>query len=190
MASGKGIVQATSFTKYATGQTRWDHTTEIRQLYSYRDFSDGVSQFRLNRWLYALCWTGTDRPGLLFDHATVWLTTHKVLLPGVTVLERHVAHLRTRVQERVWTLLSRGLSPPVKTQLETLLMVPADGHLSLLDRLRHGPFRRSAPELVRALRRVGEIRTLGLPQKVSQRVPPNCSSLRMKRALLENIAPC
>jgi TnpA family transposase len=173
LARQLGIVQATSFTKYATGQTRWDHTTEIRQLYSYRDFSDGVSQFRLNRWLYALCWTGTDRPGLLFDRATVWLITHKVLLPGVTVLERHVAHLRTRVQERVWTLLSRGLSPPVKTQLETLLMVPADGHLSLLDRLRHGPFRRSAPELVRALRRVGEIRTLGLPQKVSQRVPPN-----------------
>ena len=105
------IAPATSFPKYATGQTRWEHAAEIRQRYGYRDFSDGVSQFRLNRWLYVLCWTGTDRPGLLFDRATGWLLTHKVLLPGVTVLERHVAHLRTRVQERVWTLLSRGFSP-------------------------------------------------------------------------------
>jgi len=27
-------------------------------------------QFRLNRWLYALCWTGSDRPSALFDRAT------------------------------------------------------------------------------------------------------------------------
>src|SRR5215813_12129905 len=114
-----------------------------------------------------------DRPGLLFERATVWLIVHKVLLPGVTVLERHVARVRSRVQERVWGLLSRGLSPTVKSQLEALLTVPADGHLSLLERLRRGPFHRSAPELVRALRRVEEIRALGLPQQVSQRVPPN-----------------
>lgn len=173
LARQLAIAQAACFTTYATGQTRWEHTTEIRQLYGYRDFSDGVSQFRLNRWLYALCWTGTDRPGMLFERATAWLITHKVLLPGVTVLERHVAHLRIRVQERVWLLLSRGLSPTAQTQLETLLTMPAGGHLSLLDRLRHGPFRRSAPELVRALRRVDEVRTLGLPQSVSHRVPPN-----------------
>jgi hypothetical protein len=88
--------------------------------------------------------------------------TRKVLFPGVTVLERHVAHLRSRVQERIWALLSRGLSQEVKTKLETLLSVPDGGHHSLLDRLRKGPFRRSAPELVRALRRIEDVRTLGL----------------------------
>jgi len=172
LAQQLAIPQAACFTPYAIGQTRWEHTTKIRALYGYRDFSDGVAQLHLNRWLYALCWTGMDRPGLLFERATVWLIVHKVLLPGVTVLERHVARVRSRVQERVWGLLSRGLSPTVKSQLEALLTVPADGHLSLLERLRRGPFHRSAPELVRALRRVEEIRALGLPQQVSQRVPP------------------
>ena len=79
------IAHADSFTEYTAGQTRWEHTTEIRQLYGYRDFSDAIAHFRLNRWLYALCWTGTDRPGVLFEHAAVWLLTHKGLLPGVTV---------------------------------------------------------------------------------------------------------
>ena len=166
-------IDPSEFVDYPRSRQRWDHTVEIRRQYAYRDFSDGEAQFRLNRWLYALCWTGTDRPGMLFARAIVWLMTHKVLLPGVTTLERHVAHLRNRVQERIWVLLSRGISPEVKTKLETLLAVPDGGHHSLLDQLRKGPFRRSAPELVRALRRIEDVRTLGLTLVVSQRVPPS-----------------
>lgn len=173
LARQLGILQPECFTDYGTGQTRWEHTTEIRQQYGYRDFSAGFALFRLNRWLYALCWTGTDRPGVVFERASGWLITHKVLLPGVTVLERHVARLRSRVQERIWALLSRSLSPEVKANLETLLAVPDGGHHSLLDRLRKGPFRRSAPELVRALRRIEDVRTLGLTIAVSQRIPPS-----------------
>ena len=67
----------------------------------------------------------------------------------------------------------QGLSPEVKTKLETLLTVPDSGHHSLLDRLRKGPFRRSTPELVRALRRIEDVRTLGLTIAVSHRVPPS-----------------
>src|SRR5258707_15447457 len=41
----------------------------------------------------------------------------------------------------------------------------------MLDRLRKGPFLRSAPELVRALRRIEEVRGLGINLSVSSRVP-------------------
>ena len=57
-----------------------------------------------------LCWTGTERPSGLFDRATAWLFTHKVLLPGLSVLERFVVrralllgasrHQRLRVELR------------------------------------------------------------------------------------------
>jgi hypothetical protein len=109
---------------------------------------------------------------MLFDQATTWLTTHKVLLPGATVLERHVARIRARVQERLWSSLIQSVSPVAKQKLDTLLAVPNGGHQSLLDRLRNGPFRRSAPELVRALQRLEEVRSLGIDVGVSQRIPP------------------
>jgi hypothetical protein len=95
------------FEYYCNGEGRWDHAAEIRKYCGFVEFSDPFAGFRLNRWLYALCWTGTDRPATLFDRATTWLITHKVLLPGVSVLERHIARLRNRAQERLWAMLTR-----------------------------------------------------------------------------------
>jgi len=146
LARQLAIEQMSCFLYYHDSEARWDHAAEIRAHCGFRDFNDSSALFRLHRWLYALCWTGTDRPGVLFDRATTWLTAHKVLLPGVTVLERHVSRLRARVEERVWSLLTRSTSSESKAKLESLLSVPEGGHHSLLDRLRKGPFRRSAPE--------------------------------------------
>ena len=165
------IEQLSCFFHYRDSETRWDHAAEIRQHCGFRDFSDAGAQFRLNRWLYALCWTGTDRPGVLFDRATTWLIAQKVLLPAVTTLERHVARLRSRVEERVWSMLAAAASPGTRSKLEDLLAVPDGGHQSLLDRLRKGPYRRSAPELVRALDRVEEIRQLGINVSIAHRIP-------------------
>ena len=108
LARQLGIEQVEEFVKYGIGEQRWEHAEEIRRHYGYQHFSDPVVQFRLNRWLYAVCWTGTDRPGALFERATTWLLSHKILLPGVTVLERHVARVRNQVQERLWKALDAG----------------------------------------------------------------------------------
>ena len=63
--------------------------------------------FRLTRWLYALCWTGTERPSVLFDRATTWMLAQRVLLPGASVLERFVARLRERVEMRLRSAVRR-----------------------------------------------------------------------------------
>ncbi len=166
------IEQLSCFFHYRDSETRWDHAAEIRRHCGFCDFGDPGAQFRLNRWLYALCWTGTDRPGVLFDRATTWLIAQKVLLPAVTTLERHVARLRARVEERVWSMLAAAAAPENRSKLETLLSIPETGHQSLLDQLRKGPYRRSAPELVRALDRVEEVRRLEITLSVARRIPP------------------
>ncbi len=166
------VEQLSCFVYYGQGETRWDHAAEIRRHCGFKDFADATLQFRLNRWLYALCWTGTDRPGVLFDRATAWLISHKVLLPAVTTLERHIARLRSRVEERIWSMLIRTADPAVRVKLDGLLSAPEGGHQSVLDRLRKGPFRRSAPELVRALDRIVEVRKLGISVAASHRLPP------------------
>jgi hypothetical protein len=164
------------FDYYCSGEARWDHAAEIRKHCGFAEFSGPFAGFRLNRWLYALCWTGTERPGILFDRAITWLITHKVLLPGVSVLERHIARLR---KPRARTLVGDAYaerSSRDPERLATLLAVPEGDNQSLLDRVRKGPYRRSAPELVRALRRVDEVLTLGIGIVASSRVPPRPSS--------------
>jgi TnpA family transposase len=167
-----GIKETGNFSDYCVGEVRWDHAAEIRLKCGFREFSEPLVQFRLDRWLYALCSTGTDRPSVLFDRAIAWSLTHKVLLPGPTVLERCVARVRSRAQERVWKQLTGPISEATKNKLENLLVVPEGGHRSLLDRLRKGPFLRSAPELFRALRRIEEVRALGINLSISSRIPP------------------
>jgi Domain of unknown function (DUF4158) len=83
-----GIEDTTCFGEYCSSRQRWDHTVRIREGSGYSDFSDGSIQFRLNRWLYALCWTGTDQPGMLFDRATAWLIAHVTLYsnPGIMLV--------------------------------------------------------------------------------------------------------
>jgi len=61
-------------------------------------------------WLYGVCWTGTERLGSLFDRATAWLLAHKILLPGVSTLERFVVSVRARVEAHLYRLLTRGIT--------------------------------------------------------------------------------
>src|ERR1017187_1490147 len=55
---------------YAQGEQRWVHAEQIRAEHGYRTLNDRQAGFALARWLYAQCWTGTDRPSVLFDRAT------------------------------------------------------------------------------------------------------------------------
>ena len=115
-----GIADATCVLAYSESEQRWRHTTEIRTRYGYREFAGSGNQFRLGRWLCALCWTGTDRPSVLFEQANSWLIGHKVLLPGVTVLERFVAEVRSRMELRLWRRLTRDVTDVQRQRLDDL----------------------------------------------------------------------
>ena len=97
MSRQLGIDTTTDLTGYRDGKWRFAHAAQIRTEHGYRDLADRAAGFSLTRWLYAQCWTGTERPSALFDRATTWMLAHKVLLPGATTLERFVAKLRHRV---------------------------------------------------------------------------------------------
>lgn len=162
LSSQLGIVDATCVLTYRESEQRWRHTTEIRARYGYCEFADSGVQFRLGRWLCAMCWTGTDRPSTLFDYANGWLVGHKVLLPGITVLERFVAEVRSRMESRLWRLLVCGVTDAQGQRLDDLLKPVEGSRQSWLDRLRKGPVRVSAPSLVLALQRIETVRGQGI----------------------------
>jgi hypothetical protein len=68
-----GIEALGDMLAYSAGEQRWEHAAEIRARYGYVEITERQVGFRLGRWLYALCWTGTDRPSVLFERATTWL---------------------------------------------------------------------------------------------------------------------
>ena len=171
LASQLYIESLDDIESYGSGEQRWQHAQEIRARYGYVEITEPQVGWRLTRWLYALCWTGTDRPSELFERATTWLMTHKVLLPGCSTLERHVARLRSRVETRLWRALTRGISSDQQAQLENLLSVPAGQRNSMLDRLRTGPVMISSISLVQALRRLESVRALGITVPAVARIP-------------------
>jgi TnpA family transposase len=166
-----GDMPAPCLDAYRDGRQRWRHAATIRDHYGFRDLEeDPAAGFRLTRWLYVLCWTGDDRPGLLFDRATAWLLAHKVLLPGITTLERLISRVRHRATLRLWRCLTHALSDEQRQKLVTLV-TSDDEALATLEDLRAAPKRRSPTELLRHLERIDAIRGHGLGLAPSTDLP-------------------
>jgi TnpA family transposase len=153
--------------------THHEHAQAIQRRYGYRDFHTPREVFRLVRWLYTRAWLSAERPSVLFDLATAPLVEHKVLLPGVTVLERLVASIRDRAATRLWQRLAQLPNADQQAQLEALVQVPEGARSSPLDRLRRAPTRVSGPALVAACHRLDEIRAIGVSDLAFDHLPPN-----------------
>ena len=107
VANQLDIPDTTCLAHYRLRETHWDHAAEITRAYGYHDFHEPREVFRLVRWLYTRAWLSAERPSVLFDLATARLVEGKVLLPGVTVLERLVARVQDRAAARLWHLLAQ-----------------------------------------------------------------------------------
>lgn len=94
-----------------------------------------------------------------------------MLLPGASVLERTIARVRSRANNRLWRLLAARITPEQKARLGALLVVPEGSRQSPMDRLRSGPTLQSANELVRAIGRLGEVRQLAAGLPPTDRLP-------------------
>src|SRR6184192_1027744 len=150
----------------------YDHVHEIMAEYGYQDFSSQPEHFRFLRWLYTRAWWSEERLTVLFDLAMAHLIDRKVLLPGVSVLERAVSSVREHATTRLWQLLAQLPTPPQRALLEMLLVVPEGERQTPLDRLRRAPTRVSGPALVAALHRVDAIRLLGVRELDLSFLPP------------------
>jgi Domain of unknown function (DUF4158) len=152
--------------------TPYAHAREIQQLYGYRNFTDPPEYFRLIRWLYTRAWLSDERPSVLFDLTTARLIERKLLLPGVSVLARLIARVRDRVATRLWRVIGRCLAPDRQAALATLLTIPENARMTVLEQLRRGAVGTSSVSMVRALKRVETIRTLGMRAVDVSTIPP------------------
>ncbi|MFI7153456.1 Tn3 family transposase [Nonomuraea sp. NPDC050022] len=103
LAEQLGIGDASQVKKYAERpKTTYEHAWMIRDAYGYHAFDDTSSwsdrqltrQFRT--FLHGRAWTHAEGPVALFEQSVAWLRRHRVLLPGVTVLEHLMQALTIR----------------------------------------------------------------------------------------------
>src|SRR3989442_138060 len=134
LASQLNIADLTVLSRYREGEMRYDHIHEIMAEYGYQDFSSQPEHFRFLRWLYTRAWWSEERLTVLFDLAMARLVDRKVLLPGVSVLERLISSAREHASRRLWRLLAAIPTLPQRALLETLLEVPAGERQTPLDR--------------------------------------------------------
>jgi TnpA family transposase len=118
-----------------------------------------------------LCWSGDDHPGPLIERATSWLVVNKVLLPGVTVLERFVGRIRDRAQKRLWHRLVAALDDAQRTRITALFNETNEASFAALDALRTVPRQRSSGELLLHLDRLEAIRAFDLRPSPPKGVP-------------------
>ena len=139
--------------------TQHAHAREIRGRYGYVDLGDVEAAGGLSSFLRARAWTSTEGPTQLFERAVLWLRERKVLLPGVSVLTRLVSEVRAEQAARLHDAIAASVDDQLLGSLDGLLAVTS-GRVSDLERLRTGPSRASAPEVLRQHDRFGELARL------------------------------
>ena len=88
-------------------------------------------------------------------------------------MERFIAKLRQRVEQRLWKMLSEQITSEQQFRLEALLLVPEGSRRSWFDQLRTGSTQISGPSLVRALDRLESIREQGITLLPMSSIPPS-----------------
>jgi hypothetical protein len=169
-----GLPSAPSLNGYFDNKNgqRIRHLVLIRERYGFTEFADnGPARFRLARWLYALCWSGDDHPGPLVERATSWLIVNKVMLPGVSVLERFVGRIRDRAQKHLWKRLVAALDDKQRERIAKLFDGDSETSFAALDALRTVPTQRSPSEFLLHLDRLEAIRAFDLRPSPPQGVP-------------------
>lgn len=164
-------VQPHSFSLYAErDSTKHEHLEEIRQVYSYQNFSARtyreVAHFLLKHALQ------NGNSMYLLRIVQEELRNRKTILPGVTTLERLVWETRQRAEEHIFKSLTCTLSDSQKQKLDKLIDPFVENRKTPLAWLRELPGQSSPETFLKVIERLEYIRDLKLPIH-TQEVHPN-----------------
>lgn len=146
--------------KYKDSRISKNHVNEICKKYNYNKFNSQPNHWRLIRWLYNRAVLGNEKPIVLFDLATNRCVDNKILLPGVTTLERFVAQIYERSNDRLWKKLASLPNSIEEKNLLEILNLDLISRKTSLDMLRHQSLVASPNGLIKALKRLEQIRSL------------------------------
>lgn len=151
-----------SFSLYAQREpTKHEHMEEIRQVYGYQNFSASkyreLAQFLLKHALQ------NGNAMYLLRRAQEELRNRKIILPGMTTIERLVWETRRRAEEKIFKSLTSALSAWQKQKLDKLIDPFMENRKTPLAWLRELPGQSSPEAFLKVIERLEYIRDLRLP---------------------------
>jgi TnpA family transposase len=156
----------------ANKSTRSDHTKIIKDKYKYREFGEQPDYFRFIQWLYNRLWFTEERLVEIMNAVRERLILKRILLPGVTTLERLIGRVKERVNDNVCRKLIKPLTAFQSAHLTTLLSSAEGSSVTTLQLLRTPPSQSTVKGIIQALERLQMIRKLGIPSSLTKGIPP------------------
>lgn len=147
-------------TIYQAAKAHWSHKLEIKEAYGYKDFTTQPYHLRLVHWLYNHFWLSSERPSVLFEIAVSRCKEQKILLPGITVLERLISEIRERANSRLWRKLN-SLPDNIQRNALGMLLVADNKNKTGMESF-YSPVTHESPTgFLKAIKRFNTIYSIG-----------------------------
>lgn len=151
--------------------TRREHQLELQSVFGFRPFT--VREYReLSKWLLPMT-MGTDKATALMAALVGELRARKILMPGITTVERVCWEVRRRAQRSVYRKLIEDLTPMQLKQLDGILTLPRDNRMSHLVWLRQPTGQATTGNFLKIVERLEFIRSIGINPGAGRRIHQN-----------------
>lgn len=150
--------------------TYLEQRTAILIYLGFQKFDEAV-QVQLATWLAEQTKQGRLSHEL-FAQAERYLLTHRILLPGPSVLERFIIHVFAEGQTQLFTAIAARLSPALRHAIDQLLVVPEGEQRSDFHQLKEYPPAATISSLQSYLKRYRRVSATGLTGNEAQGVTP------------------
>jgi TnpA family transposase len=164
-------VDPDSFALYSSREaTRYEHLEEIRNVYGFRNFSP--SEYRTISRLLLKHAMQNGNTIYLVQTLIEELRKQKVILPGMTTIERLVWETKARAEEKVFNVLVRPLTENNIERLNKVIKNDGNGSKTKLSWLKEIPGQSSPDAFLKVIERLEFIRSMQLTFNVES-IHPN-----------------
>ena len=155
----------------AREKTRREHLGALCKIYGYKTFT-GKSVKQMKAWLDQQAVAAESSEGLVRAFIEE-CRDRKIILPGVTTIERLCADALVAAERRVEDRIVAHLDSRMRRRLNDLLGAAENGWQSVLLWLRGFEIGKNTADMNRLLDRVEFLKTIGLEPEVLEGVPPH-----------------
>lgn len=140
--------------------TRMEHLQEIRDLYAYKSYTNN-DYTNLIDYLLPLA-IENDNMFRLMKAAISWLKSDKIILPGITTIERVVNEVISKSDSIVIEIINNNLTEKQKHELDYIIESPNENTITTLAWLKEDPGQSSPKAFIEVIKRLDRIKMLKL----------------------------